>query len=357
MADAPADLSDHSRAHLVRRLLFSGAVMVAIVIAVLFVRAGLGAGRMVSTDDATLESDITPIAARVAGYVAAVPAEDFARVRKGALLAQQDDRDYRAAVAKASADLATQVANLAAISAQSAVQHANVAAAEANLAVTAATETRNRRERERQTRLIADGVGSQQVLDGAIAALDQNTAQLAQNRAQIAAARSQLGVLAAQAAQARAAVAAAGASLELARVNLDSTRIVAPADGTLGARQVRPGQYLPAGGQVFAFVPQSVWVIANFKETQLVNARLGQAAHIDVDAVPGHRLMGRVIAFAPASGAKFALIPADNASGNFTKIVQRVAVKIALTDFDGVARDRLRAGQSVTATIDTGSGR
>jgi membrane fusion protein (multidrug efflux system) len=177
---------------------------------------------------------------------------------------------------------------------------------------------------------------------------------LRQNRAQVDAAHSQLGVLAAQTEQARAGVQAAQANLDLARLNLAYTRIVAPVDGVLGVRQVRPGQYVPVGGQVFTLAPRAVWVIANFKETQLTRAAVGQPATITVDTFPGHRLKGRVVAFAPAAGAKFALIPPDNASGNFTKIVQRIAVKISLTDLDGL-QGRLRAGMSVTARIDTGA--
>lgn len=354
MASA-AEPADH-HGHLARRLLIAGAVFAMLVIALLFVRAWIGATGVITTDDATLETDLTPVAARVAGLVRAVPAADFQVVRQGAVLAEIDDRDYRAALAKAEADVATATAVVAASTAQASVAMADLAAARAGLGATEATLSRNTREAARQARLLTDGVGSQQALDAADAAKVQNAAQIRQGEAGITSARAKLQVIAAQVGQARAALAAAQAARDLARLNLGYTRVTAPADGTVGVRQVRPGQFVPAGGTVFVLAPRTIWVIANFKETQLPRARVGQPARITVDALPGHVLKGRVVAFAPASGAKFALIPPDNATGNFTKIVQRVAVKIALTDADGMAAD-LRAGLSVTATIDTTGGR
>jgi membrane fusion protein, multidrug efflux system len=182
-------------------------------------------------------------------------------------------------------------------------------------------------------------------------------AQLDQNRAQAQAAERQLGVLAAQQAQAEAAVAAQRASLQIARINLNYTRVVAPQDGVISQRQVKPGQYVGVGGQITSLTPlPHVWVIANYKETQLTHMLVGEKVEISVDTFPGRRLQGHVLGFAPGSGSQFALLPPDNATGNFTKVVQRVAVKIAIDDADGLA-DRLLPGMSVITRVDTRSNR
>jgi membrane fusion protein (multidrug efflux system) len=163
-------------------------------------------------------------------------------------------------------------------------------------------------------------------------------------------------VLAAQQDQAAAALAAQMANLEIARINLGYTRVVAPQDGVIGQRQVKPGQWVGVGGQVTSLTPlPNVWVIANYKETQLTHMAVGEKADVRVDTFPGHVLRGHVIAFAPGAGSQFALLPPDNATGNFTKVVQRIAVKIVIDDADGLL-DRLRPGMSVIATVDTRSG-
>jgi membrane fusion protein (multidrug efflux system) len=181
----------------------------------------------------------------------------------------------------------------------------------------------------------------------------QLAAQLQQARAQSGAARHQLVVLDAQKVQAQAALGAQQAALELARINLGYTKIVAPEDGFIGQRQVKPGQLVGVGGQLTTLTPlPRVWVLANYKETQLTHMTLGAPATIAVDTFPGHTLRGHVLAFAPGAGSQFALLPPDNATGNFTKVVQRVAVKISIDDADGLI-DRLRPGMSVVATVDT----
>ena len=180
----------------------------------------------------------------------------------------------------------------------------------------------------------------------------QLTAQLAQNRAQASAAERQLAVLAAQIEQSEAAIAAAEAALSVAKLNLSYTTITATQDGVLGLRQVKPGQLVGVGTQITTLTPlPNVWVIANYKETQLTHMAVGQKAEITVDTYPGHTLTGHVQAFAPASGAEFALLPPDNATGNFTKIVQRIAVKIVIDDADHLT-DRLVPGMSVEARVD-----
>jgi membrane fusion protein (multidrug efflux system) len=357
MTDAPAPSmpaatpADH-RHHLSRRLAVAGAALLVVGLAIVFWRTVIEHPGRIATDDAYLETDLTPISARVAGYVRAVPVADFQAVKAGELLVQIVDDDYQAQAAKAAADVASAQAALANLSAQKALLRANISAAGAAVAAAEATLDRNRREAARQRMLIADGVGSDQVQEQADTAARQSTAQVAQAQAQAQAADSQRAILAAQEQQARASLAAQLANQQLARINLAYTRIVAPFDGVVGQRLVRPGQYLATGGQVFALAPDALWVIANFRETQLTHAAVGQAALITVDTFPGRTLKGHVEAFAPASGAKFALLPPDNATGNFTKVAQRVAVKIVLDDLDGLA-GKLRAGLSVTASIDT----
>jgi membrane fusion protein (multidrug efflux system) len=304
------------------------------------------------TDDAYLQSDLTPIAAKVAGYVSDVPVQDFQRVRAGQLVVQQVDQDYRAAVAQGEAGVAAAKAQLATLQAQHDVQAANAKAAEATVASTKAQLAQNGRDLARQAELFAGGSSTSEAGEKLRTTRDQLQAQLDQNRAQAEAAGRQLVVLAAQASQAAAAIDAQQAALDLARINLRYTRIVAPSDGVLSQRQVRVGQYLGVGAQVTTLTAlPNVWVIANFKETQLTHVTVGERATVKVDTFPGHTLKGRVLALAPGSGAQFALLPPDNATGNFTKVVQRIAVKIVIDDADGLA-DRLRPGMSVIAAID-----
>ena len=309
--------------------------------------------RTQSTDDAYLQSDFTPVAAHVAGYVRDMPVQDFDRVKKGQLLVQLEDDDYRAQVDALAAAVQAADAQIATTRAQRALQDANVASAQAALGVISANLDQNQRDLARQQRLQSTGSSSAEAGEKLRTTNQTLLAQEAQARAQVEAAHRQLSVLDAQRAQAEAARAEKQASLALARVNLAYTRIVAPDDGVIGQRQVKPGQFVPAGGQVTALVPlPRVWVMANFKETQLTRMRLGAKARIRIDTYPGRKLSGHVIGFAPGSGAQFALLPPDNATGNFTKVVQRVAVKIAIDSDDGLG-DLLRPGLSVVATVDT----
>jgi membrane fusion protein (multidrug efflux system) len=310
-----------------------------------------------TTDDAYLQSDLTPVAAKVAGYVRDVPVQDFDRVRAGQVLAEIVDDDYRAAVDQATANAGASAAQVEALKAQYALQQANVAAAKAVSASTAAALDQNTRDLARQRELLAAGSSTAEATEKLQTAREQLTAQLDQNRAQALAADRQLGVLAAQTAQAEAAAAGQQASLRIARINLGYTRIVAPQDGVVGQRQVHAGQYVGVGGQIITLTPlPNVWVIANFKETQLTHMAVGDKAEVTVDTYPGRTLKGHVQAFAPGSGAQFALLPPDNATGNFTKVVQRVAVKIVIDDANTLA-DRLRPGLSVVAKVDARDGR
>jgi membrane fusion protein (multidrug efflux system) len=309
--------------------------------------------RVQTTDDAYLQSDLTPIAAKVSGYVRSMPVQDFERVHAGQLLAQIVDDDYRAAVEQLVASVAAAEAQIGTLKAQQALQSANVEAAKATIAATTANVEQNARDLTRQHRLLETGSSSTEATEKLQTTHAQLEAQLAQNHAQESAAARQLQVLAAQEAQAEAALKAQKANLAIARINLGYTSIVAPQDGVLGLRQVKPGQFVPIGGQVTSLTPlPNVWVIANFKETQLTHMAVGQKARIRVDTFPGRTLKGHVQAFAPGSGQQFSLLPPDNATGNFTKVVQRIAVKIVIDDADGLT-DRLRPGMSVVATVET----
>ena len=309
-----------------------------------------------STDDAYLQADLTPIAAKVAGYVRALPVQDFERVHAGDLLAQIVDDDYRATVAQLEAGVASAAAQIQALKAQRELQDANVQAARATIDATIANVEQNTRDVARQQRLLKTGSSSTEAEEKLQTLRAQLAAQLAQNRAQATAAARQLAVLTAQQAQAEASMVAQTASLEIARINLGYTRILAPQDGVIGQRQIKPGQYVGVGGQITTLTPlPHVWVIANYKETQLTHMAVGEQAEISVDTFPGHRLRGHVLAFAPGAGSQFALLPPDNATGNFTKVVQRIAVKIVIDDADGLL-DRLRPGMSVVARVDTRPG-
>ena len=316
-----------------------------------------GAAGWQTTDDAYLQSDLTPISAKVAGYVRAVPVQDFDQVRAGQLVAEIVDDDYRATLAQAQAGVAVAKAQAEALNAQRTLQVANVQAARAVVAATAASLAQNNRDSERQKRLLSIGSSSAEASEKLATTHEQLTAQLDQTRAQAEAAARQIDVLGAQETQAQAAVAAQEAALQTAQINLGYTRIVAPQDGVLGQRQVRPGQYVGVGGQITTLTPlPHVWVIANYKETQLSHMAVGEKAQVQVDTYPGHILRGHVQAFAPGSGAQYALLPPDNATGNFTKVVQRIAVKVVIDDADGLA-DRLRPGMSVQVRIDARDGR
>jgi len=292
---------------------------------------------------------MTRVAAKVSGYVRSMPVEDYDRVRAGQVLVQLVDDDYKATVDQLAASAQAAGAMIEALKAQRALQVANVKAAKATTAATMANVEQNERDLGRQHRLLETGSSSTEATEK----LQTMTAQLEQNRAQEQAAARQLDVLGAQQSQAEANLLAQKANLEFAKINLGYTSIVAPQDGVIGQRQVKPGQFVPIGGQVTSLTPlPNVWVIANYKETQLTHLLVGQKAEIRVDTFPGHTLKGHVQSWAPGSGAQFSLLPPDNATGNFTKIVQRIAVKILIDDPDGLA-DRLRPGMSVVTTIAT----
>jgi membrane fusion protein, multidrug efflux system len=306
------------------------------------------------TDDAALAADLTPLSAQVGGRISAVPVTDFQPVHAGDVLARIDDAPFRAQVAQAEAAVAGAEAAIANLQAQERLQAANIAAAQAQLEGARATAVRYRLEAERQNRLLATRIaGTEQAVEQADAAAKLADAQVMQASANAEAAQRQLDVDHSQEAQLAANLKAAQAALALARINLGYTVIASPVDGLVGQRRVYPGQYVGIGTQVIAVVPlRHVYVIADYKETQLTHLALGQPAEVRIDTFPGVVLHGHVASWSPGTGSQFALLPPDNATGNFTKVVQRIPVKIELDD-DGGLGERLRPGMSVEATIQT----
>jgi membrane fusion protein (multidrug efflux system) len=342
--------------HLARAAVLALAVAMVIVCARSWNR-WIGAAVEQSTDDAYLQGDLTPLGSHVGGIVLAVPVRDFQRVQAGDLLVQIDDRDYRAQLAQAEANLAAAEAAILNNRSQQALQGAQIDAALAALQATEADLVRAQLEDRRQRSLLAGGIaGTRQTVEQTAATVQRDTALLAQNQAQLEAARQQLVVLGTMEKQLSAARDGQAALRDLAAINLGYTRIMAPVAGMVGQRQVRPGQYVGIGTQLIAIVPlPHLWVLANLKETQVTRLRLDQMVTVTVDSFPDKVLRGRVSGWSPASGAQFSLLPPDNATGNFTKVVQRIPVRIELEDKAGL-EDLLRPGMSVIATIHTDSG-
>jgi membrane fusion protein (multidrug efflux system) len=307
------------------------------------------------TDDAYVRGDITPLSAKVEGYVRQVPVADFQIVKKGDLLVEIDDEDYQARVAQAEADLLGAEAAIENLKSRKALQHAQISEAESVIAATEADVERTRQEAARQRALLATTYGTPQRVEQAVADAKRFEATLARNRTELDGQRRQMAVLDTEESQLRAEAKAKRAQLDLAKINLGYTKIVAPVDGMVGERGVRDGQYVRAGTQVLSVVPLlNVWVLANYKETQLTNVAIGQKAEIAVDTFPGTVITAHVDSIAPASGSQFSLLPPDNATGNFTKVVQRIPVKLLLDPGHPLA-GKLRPGMSVTATIVTGT--
>jgi membrane fusion protein (multidrug efflux system) len=303
------------------------------------------------TDDAYIRGDVTPLSAQVDGYVRHVAVDDFERVQKGELLVEIDDADYRARVAQAEAALLGADAAIQNIKSRKAMQKAQVAGAEADIAAANADVDRTRDEAKRQRNLLATTFGTAQKVEQAIAAEKRAAATLVSDQAALDAERRELAVLDTQESQLRADYKAKAAALELAQIDLGYTRILAPVAGEVSERAVRDGQYVHAGTEVISVVPlDNVWVIANYKETQLTHVAVGQAAEIRVDTFPGVVIEAQVDSIAPASGSQFSLLPPDNATGNFTKVVQRIPIKLRL-DANNPLEGKLRPGMSVIATI------
>jgi len=331
------------------------------------------------TDDAYVRGDLTPLSTKVAGIVKDVRVSDFQQVHKGDLLVDLEDDDYTAHVAQAAAAIEAAKAAIENNRRQRELQDARIARAlagvdQANAQIAAAQDgedavradvIRTQKERKRQEALLLTSSSTQQKVEQVVADEQRFAAQLATREADLEQAKTLLhsnelaveaerrskSVLESQELQLIADLHAKEAAFAVARINLGYTKIEAPADGSVGERQVRPGQLVSPGTQVITFVSNIKWVQANYRETQLTNMKVGDAAEIRVDEYPDKVFHGKVIEIAPASGSQFALLPPDNATGNYTKVVQRIPVKIAFDDSNSSMT--LRPGLSVIAAVRT----
>jgi membrane fusion protein, multidrug efflux system len=332
------------------------------------------------TDDAYVRGDLTPLSTKVAGIVRDVKVSDYQQVHKGDLIVELDDDDFRAQLDQATAAVEAAKAAIENNRRQRELQDskieralagvdeakAQIVAAQAGIDAVQAEVVRAHAERVRQEALLQTRSSTQQKVEQAVADDEKLAAQLASRKADLEEAKTALrgsedaaeaerrtkAVLESQDLQLIADLHAKDAALNGTKVNLGYTKILAPDDGTVGERLVRPGQLVSPGTQVISFVPRIKWVQANYRETQLTNVKVGDAAEINIDEYPGHVVHGKVLEIAPASGSQFALIPPDNATGNYTKVVQRIPVKIALEDSSFA--NSLRPGLSVIATVRTG---
>jgi len=331
------------------------------------------------TDDAYVRGDLTPLSTKVAGLVKDVKVSDFQQVHKGDLLVELQDDDFKAQVAQANAAVEAAKAALENNRRQRKLQDtriqkasagidqakAQIAAAQAGKEATWADVLRTRAERNRQEGLIETQSTTRQKVEQAVADEQRFGAQAASRDAELEQARTSLrtneinveaerrskAVLESQDLQLLADLHNKEAALTAAQINLGYTRIYSPGDGSVGERQVRPGQLVSPGTQVFTYVDNIKWIQGNYRETQLTNMKVSDPAEIRIDAYPGQVIRGRVIEIAPASGSQFALLPPDNATGNYTKVVQRIPVKIVLDD--SALASKLRPGFSVIATVRT----
>jgi len=318
------------------------------------------------TDDAQVEANISPVIPRVSGYIAEVRVKDNQMVHKGDTLLILDDRDFKIKIAEAEAALASAQSNASVAGAGIPVANANIVTSEANVTtVDAQIEAakvnmwRAQKDFERYENLIKDHTITQQQYEQALAAKQSAERQLevlnAQKRSaarQSAAIATQKNISSGQVAVANAAIRQREAELEAARLNLSYTVVVAAVDGQISKVNLQPGQFLQAGQSLFNIIPDnSKWVVANFKETQLTKMKIGQKVIVKVDAFPDHEFEGRVVSYSPATGSKMSLLPPDNASGNFVKVVQRLPVKIEFTNTQDKNLEKLRAGMNVLVDV------
>src|ERR1700751_1171696 len=352
-SDLPSKISLRPSRQAIKRAALALALALGIACAADFGYGYLSTGRYLeSTDDAYVKADSTIISPKVSGYIAQVLVGDNEHVKPGQLLAKIDDRDFKAALGQARADVAASEAAVRNLDAQIALQQpiieqgtADIAAAEANLKFA-------QEEQVRYDGLMKTGSGTVQRAQQTDAALREKTAQLQHGKSGLLAAQRKVDVLTTDRAKAVAQLDHARAVEAQTELNLSYTEITAPVDGTVGARSLRGGQFVQAGTQLMAVVPlDAVYVVANFKETQLTHVRNDQPVEIRIDSFHGTTLKGHVDSLSPASGLEFALLPPDNATGNFTKIVQRVPVKIVLDDHS--LKGLLRPGMSAEPVVNT----
>ncbi|MDX8470274.1 HlyD family secretion protein [Mesorhizobium sp. VK23B] len=337
-----------------RKLLLASAALLALGAGAYYGHDYWTVGRFhVSTDDAYVKADTSAVAPKITGYIQDVLVTDNQAVKAGQPLARIDDRDLRADLAQAEAGVAAAKATIEAKQAALDIQDSTIEAARATVEADIANETFAGQNNKRYASLANSGFAPLQTAQQATAQIAAAQANVLRDKAGLDAATKQVALLKAELGQAEAALAHALAVQHQAELNLSYATIVAPVDGTIGNRTLRVGQYVQAGTQLMSVVPSAkTYVIANFKETQLTNVHPGQPVEIEVDMFPGRSFHGHVDSLAPASGQEFALLPPDNATGNFTKIVQRIPVRIAL-DGDSLTDGVLRPGMSVVPAIDT----
>jgi membrane fusion protein (multidrug efflux system) len=349
-----AALAAAHRKQRIRLAFYAAGGLAVLVAAMVYGHGWWTTGRfMVGTDDAYLQADSVAISPEVAGYIAAVPVQDNQPVAPGQVLARIDDRDYRTALASAQANADAASAGVDILGAQIAQQKYAIAEAQAAVASDKASLSFARQDYGRYATLAQSGAGTVQAAQQSGTSAQNQLANLQRDTAGVGVAQTQMAVLGAQLVKARAQLALAQAALRQAQLNLGYTTITAPIEGVVGERSLRVGQYVQPATQLMAVVPlQAVYIVANYKETQLTDVRPGQHVAISVDTFPGAVVHGVVNSIAPASGEEFALLPPDNATGNFTKIVQRVPVKISIDPNDPLL-GLLRPGMSVEPSIDT----
>ncbi|MGI4720947.1 MAG: HlyD family secretion protein [Janthinobacterium lividum] len=307
-----------------------------------------------STENALVRGQVTIISPQLSGYVVEVLVQDFQQVKRGELLMRIDDRIPTQRLEQARAELATRRAARENFAQTNRSAQATIAQNQATLASAEAQARRTQLDLRRVEELAADGSLSARERDAARAAQAQAVASRDQASAALEIARQNLRSVGVNRASLEAAVANAEAQVRLAEIDLANTRILAPRDGQLGQVTVRQGAFVNAGAQLTALVPAQLWIIANMKETQMANVRLGQPVTFTVDALNNATLRGRVERIAPATGSEFSVITPDNATGNFVKIAQRIPVRISIDPNQPLAQ-RLRPGMSVVTTIDTAS--
>jgi membrane fusion protein (multidrug efflux system) len=336
-----------------KRLAFYAALGIAVLTAVGYGHHWITIGRFIeSTDDAYVGGDITVIAPKVSGFIERVAVTDNQAVQAGELLLKLDDKDYQAALNRARAAVDAQQATLANLEATRRLQSAIIDQAHAGVRGAQAELKRTHDDEERFRDLSAHSAASIQVFQKAASDYEQAQAQVQKRHAEVEAAERELDVIDTRKRQTLAALAEANANVDIAQLNVSYTELRSPIAGIVGNRSARSGAYAAIGTQLISVVPASgLWVDANFKESQLAHMRPGQPVTVTADVLPGHAFVGHVASLAPATGAEFSVLPAENATGNFTKIVQRVPVRVLL-DGDASALGRLRPGLSVSVDVD-----
>lgn len=351
-ASAPTAPAPDRRAQIISAVLFALVALVGVLIVLYAWRLPPFTSAIVSTENALVRGQVTLIGTQLPGYVVDVKVQDFQYVSKGELLAQIDDRIYQQRYDQAQAQLAAQKAALENWIQTHRSAEAGVLLNQATLANAQAQAAKSLADLKRVDTLAADGSLSQREQDATKAARTQTVAAVEQARANLEISKQQVRSVSVNKQSLEAAVASAEAALKAAKVDLDNTRITAPEDGQLGQVTVRKGAYVNTGAQLMGLVPKQLWVIANLKETQMNNVQVGQPATFKVDALDGAQLTGVVERISPATGSEFSVLPADNATGNFVKIAQRIPVRIHIDQGQAKAR-RLAPGMSVIVSIDT----